>query len=585
MYFVGMHVLGVAGDHDCHDTSAAIVCNGVLVAAAEEERFSRVKHEPRFPLAAIDYCLRAAGLRMDQVHAIAFPEKPFWTGCDSYLAELDRNMALCLWGERPVRSLPQRIHKRALDACLRRGARFNWGMDRKTAARLALLGRHYSGIPPVRFYDHHRAHAAAAYFTSGWDEAAVVTMDWSGGPYATVTWKAHGPRIDRLRAEPESNSLGKFYSDCTMFLGVSRWLLEEGKTMGLAAYGDKAAAPGCSALLDLSNSHWYRYRRKPSRAALGFPPGIRESVLDPPYRNLAAAAQQSLEEVVQRVVRSAVADSGARSLCLGGGVSLNCSSNGALRDTGLASPIWLFPGSGDAGLSVGAALLCAAESGERSCEELQTVYLGPGFSSRQYEMALEQEPRVQYVRAADVANEVAQHLAAGRLVGWFQGRMEFGPRALGNRSILADPRSVKLRDRVNRLKGREMWRPLAPVVPAERAGEFFESAAASPFMLFRTFVKPCQRERIAGVVHVDGSVRPQTLTRGQNPLLYDLLLAFERRAEVPVLLNTSFNAAGEPVVCTPADAIAVFCKMGLDLLVLGEFLVVRRDSNWLDGRV
>jgi len=580
-----MIVLGISGDQDTHDTSAAIVCNGVLVAAAEEERFSRSKHETRFPLAAIDFCLRAAGLRMDQVHAIAFPDKPFRSGCDSYLAEMDRNIVWRLWTERQIR-FRRVAHKHLLDACLFTGIRFNWGMNPGTAARLALLRQHYHAVPPIRFYDHHLAHAAAAYFTSGWDEAAVITMDWSGGPYATVVWRATGPRIVRLRAEPESNSLGKFYSDCTLFLGLSHVPegetvptdFAEGKTMGLAPYGNKDAAPACSALLEVSNSHWYRYLRQPSQAALGFPPGKREYALDRPYRNFAAAAQRALEQAVQRVVRSAVDACGTRALCLGGGVSLNCSANGMLRDAGVASSIWVFPGSGDAGISVGAALLCAAELGERPRHQLSTADLGPEYSSEECEAALKREPGVEYRRAVNVALDVAQCLAAGQIVGWFQGRMEFGPRALGNRSILADPGSVEIRDRVNRIKGREMWRPLAPVVTAERAGDFFESAADNPFMLFRTYVKPCQRGRIPAVVHVDGSARPETVTRYQNPLLYDLLLAFERYAGVPVLLNTSFNAAGDPIVCSPGDAISTFLKTELNLLVLGEFLVIRRSS-------
>jgi carbamoyltransferase len=572
-----MNVLGINDGYDSHDTSAAIVCDGDLIAAAEEERFSRSKHETRFPLSAIDYCLQQAGLRMDQVDALAFPHQPFRSGPDSSLADMHRSILWQQWKERQVR-LRTLVHKELLSACLRAGIRLNIGDRSRMSHRLQHLREHYHALPRIRFYDHHHAHAAAAYFTSGYKSAAVITLDWSGGPYATVAWKAAEKRIERLRAELKTNSLGRYYSDCTYFLGLSdlQTGFMEGKTMGLAAYGKRDDAPEVSPLLSLSGCEWYRYVQQPTALLLGFPRGAPDSVLETRYRNFAAAIQHGLEQALQRIVQWTIAEAGTRSVCLGGGVALNCSANGALRDSGITESMSVFPGSNDAGLSVGAAFLCAAEAGERPRGPLNTAYLGPEHVAETCEAALRQEPALTYHKPANLTDEVARCIAAGKIIGWFQGRMEFGPRALGNRSILADPRSTAIRDRVNRLKGRESWRPLAPVVIADRASEYFESTTSSPFMLFRTFVKQDQRQRIAGIVHVDGSARPQTLTVGQNPLLYELLLAFERHAGVPVLLNTSFNAAGEPLVCTPADAVRTFLKTRLDVLVLGGFLATPR---------
>jgi carbamoyltransferase len=269
---------------------------------------------------------------------------------------------------------------------------------------------------------------------------------------------------------------------------------------------------------------------------------------------------------------------GTGELCLGGGAMLNCSSNGALQKASLAANIWVFPGASDCGLSVGAAALCAAELGELERARLSQAYLGPEFTESECEQELRREKNIAWRRVGNIENEVAEYLAGGETVGWFQGRMEFGPRALGNRSILADPRDPEMHKRVNRIKGREYWRPLGPVVNAERSSEYFELSGPSPFMLFRVNVVPSMRSTIPAVVHVDGSARPQTVTKDQNPRLRKLLTAFDHLTSVPVLLNTSFNAAGEPIVCTPRDAIKAFLAMRLDCLAIGDFVVTRASD-------
>jgi carbamoyltransferase len=344
--------------------------------------------------------------------------------------------------------------------------------------------------------------------------------------------------------------------------------------MGLAAYGDPAVFREQVAVMLDTSVFPYRYRNPPSPSLLGIPLRTDGTALTPPYPDLAAAVQEALETAVARVVGS-VAKPG-EPLCLGGGVALNCAANGSLLRAKLAARISIFPAAGDAGLPVGAALLASREVGDTVTGQL-TPYLGPAFSPERCETALRQAG-LAFCHFEDIAAATAERLAAGKVVGWFQGRMEIGPRALGNRSILASPCTTAIRDRVNGLKGREPWRPLAPAVIARQARDFFELSQESPCMLFAARVRPEQRERIAAVVHVDGTSRPQTVAPEQNQRLHELLTAFARHRGVPVLLNSSFNQAGEPIVCSPEDAIRTYRATGLDALVLGNFLVEKPEG-------
>ncbi len=567
-----MNFLGVTYGPGGHDTAAALVCDGKLAAAAEEERFTRRKHESGIPLHAIEFCLRFAGLTMRDVHGIATAEKLERTGSGSYLAQLTRTQLeeLRRAGYASGRSL---WHKRALDLVLGR-VRVPWPRHFGLAAMRRTVRDCFGALPRILSYDHHECHAAAAYLTSPFDTAAVVTVDHNGGPYATATWRGEGGRLHCLRRDLVTNSLGKFYWDCTLYLGLGEF--GEGKAMGLAAWGDANAFATQAERMLATEGDWYRYRQEPAAELLGFPARSSEPVLALHYKDFAAAMQAALERALAGVVRGATRAAGSRRLCLGGGVALNCSANGKLLATGAADSLALFPAANDAGLAVGAALLAARDAGELRREPLQNSYFGPEFAVEACVRVVRDQPGLVMSRPADLSNEVARALAKGAIVGWFQGRMEMGPRALGNRSILADPRSAVMRDRVNACKGREPWRPLAPVVVADRAADFFELRQASPFMLIATPVREEKRAAIAAVVHVDGSARPQTVARSQNPRLYDLLLAFEREAGVPVLLNTSFNGPAEPIVCTPEDAARTYLATGLDLLVLGDLLVRRR---------
>ena len=570
-----MKVLGFIVWPGSHDSSAAIVCDGELIAAAEEERFTRRKHDGAVPLHAIDYCLRQAGVSMSGVDLIAYPSQPFRTGPDSQLAETELGLVKRLRDEGVIRRRGV-VHKRLLDIgrSLRLPVPPNYSMDPAVESGFDALRQRHGPLPPVRYYDHHRAHAATVFLTSGWNNAAIATVDGRGGLYSTATWQAKGTTLKRLRAEPFTNSLGYFYLHATRYLGLGEFA--EGKTMGLAPYGDPAVlSKEMDGVLDTRSGGWYRYRQRPSGDILGFARRRDQSVLKGPYPHYAAACQAALERAYTRIAASSLLDTGSNRLCISGGVSLNCSANGKLLSSRLASEMWVFPAAGDGGLAIGAALLAAAEAGEFEARRLEHAYWGPAFDLSACKAAARAARGITFRQADDVSDEVASRLAAGEVIGWFQGRMELGPRALGNRSILADPRSTEIRDRVNRLKGREAWRPLAPAVLGESAREFFELDVDSPFMLFATPVRPEKRSLVPAIVHVDGTARPQTVHRIQNPLFHRLLSAFHARTGIPLVLNTSFNAAGEPIVCTPEDAIRTFLATGLDTLVLDELLVTR----------
>jgi carbamoyltransferase len=561
-------ILGFTFWSGSHDSAAAIVRDGQLIAAAEEERFTRKKHDGSVPLNAIDYCLRAASVEMGGVDAIAYPDTPFRTGRDSQIAEMRFRSLVGMVRQKKARKRSL-LHKAALDVANRVRLSKNAGMNPLVAEAFALLEKRYGTLPPVKFYGHHLAHAAAAFLTSGFRESAVATLDGRGGPLSTATWHGRNSELEKLDEEPYTNSLGWFYRDCTRFAGLGDF--GEGKLMGLAPYGTASKKlHSVNVSLDTTGSKWFRYKLPPT--LVEFPRRDDDDILTEPWPDFAAAVQQALENGYERTVRSAINSSRSRRLCVGGGVAMNCSANGHLLASDITDEMWAFPASGDAGLSVGAALLAARDVGELTPQRIESPYWGPSFDDEACEAALKASPNVTYGRSGNISADVARYLAEGKVVGWFQGRMELGPRALGNRSILADPRTVGMRDKVNRVKGREMWRPLAPSILAEQTNKWFETVPPNAFMLFAVQAREIAKEKAPAIVHVDGSARPQPVARELNPAYYDLIAEFERLTGVPILLNTSFNAAGEPIVCTPEDALKTFFATDLDLLVLGPFV-------------
>ncbi|MGQ0612410.1 MAG: carbamoyltransferase family protein [Planctomycetaceae bacterium] len=542
-----------------HDAGCALLVGGRLQFAAEEERYDRVRHSAAFPAGAIYAALAHAGLEPRDVQAVAFPwrrDMARWRKALYVLARLPRSFAFLR--ERPE-GLPPRV------AYLRRIARL--------ARDLGAVGIH----APVTHVDHHLAHAAQAHRFGPRDECAILTADGMGEWTSAATWAARRGRIERLSACSYPDSLGKVYAAVTQHLGF-RPDADEGKTMGLAAYGRDAFVPQFRSLLRADPRRLFRVDRSGFAFPLGrtrmggapfdarFGPARGAGApLEPRHEDLAFAAQAVLEEVVLDAARRLRLESGLPHLALAGGIFLNCVLNGRLqRDAGFSS-LHVFPAAGDAGAAAGAAALVAGM--ERA--PLPHAYWGDAFDATAIDRALGDRPRR---IAPDPAAAAAGALAAGRTVGWFSGRMEFGPRALGARSILADPRDPRMKDRLNAtVKFREPFRPFGPAVLEEEAARFFDLPAPSPFMLQAFRVRADAAGTIPAVVHVDGTARVQTVGReGGHPPFRRLLEIFARTTGVPVLLNTSLNVRGEPIARTPEEALAVFDKTALDLLVLED---------------
>lgn len=562
-----MNVLGI----NCylHETSAALVQDGQIVFAAQEERFSRIKKDARFPKLAIEAALRHGGISVRDLDAVAF-------GWNRGGATPWHTLRCTLTGTLPfsARYVVQSLLTIAREARSGNGHR---AFRRSLGAGAGL-----------RFVDvdHHEAHAWSAYACSGFDEALVLVMDGRGASQATTVYHGRGGRLETVKTVPYPNSLGAFYEGFTDLLGFERHN-DEWKVMGLAAYGQPT-----DDLHDVIRILPDGYRVN-ARAVCGRDwsdltglvarYGARrdpEAGITQADKDLAASAQQATERAVFALVQEGIRLTGCRRLCIAGGVGMNSKANGRLLASGLVDDLFVQPAATDDGTAIGAALGAHAALGRpvpRS--RLTDAYLGPQYSDGEIRAVL-QTYKLHGAHVPDVEAVTAGLLAEGKIVGWFQGRMEFGPRALGNRSILADPRRAEMRDRVNEcVKFREGWRPFAPSCLEEAAGEYFEQCRRAPFMIVTFDVRPDKRDVIPAVTHADGSARVQTVARATNPRFHALLSAFAGLTGVPVLLNTSFNLKGEPIVCSPKDAVRTFYSSGLDFLVLGDF-VIAKDPAW-----
>ena len=544
-----MRILGINAVF--HDPAAALVVDGRVVAAAEEERFSRRKHGKQavpfstweVPVESARWCLQQAGLTAADIDAVGYSYDP----------------ALAEVGDAPIP-----------------GQDLGWEYLRTLYARRApqFLATALPGLDPgvVRHVRHHVAHAASASLASPSPDSAVLVVDGRGEATSMLAGEYRDGKLDILASQQLPHSLGLLYEDLTEHLGFKR-SSDEYKVMAMGSYGSPTFA-------DRLREHVYAcgdgtFRTESidwSQLAPRRDPGATE--LDPAHADLACSVQQVLEEVLCELVGWLRERSRSDVLCLAGGVALNCVANTRLHRTGLFSDIWVQPASGDAGTALGAALAIAAESDE-PIEPMPSAALGRGWSDDEIRTVLDTAD-VAYERPADVADAVAEALADNNLIGWFQGRSEYGPRALGNRSLHADPRHSANLERLNNVKGREQFRPVAPMVLAERAAEIFSGGPIpSPYMLFVHDVDPAWRERIPAVTHVDGTARIQTVDPSA-PVLHRMISGFERRTGVPVVVNTSFNTAGRPMVDSPHDALEVFGSSPVDVLALGPFIIRRR---------
>jgi len=587
-----MNILGVSAFY--HDSAAALVRDGLIVAAAQEERFTRRRHDAGFPAHAIRYCLAAGSLQPAQVDRVVFYEKPF----PKFERLLETYLAFAPRGFTSFRSaLPVWISGKLFQKRLLRRA-------------LAQLDAGFASLP-VWFAEHHVSHAASAFFASPFAKAAILTLDGVGEWTTTSTGVGEGNRISLDREIHFPHSLGLLYSAFTYYTGF-RVNSGEYKVMGLAPYGEPCYAQAIlDHLIDLKpdgsfrlNLEYFDYctglRMTNSRfdELLGGPARRPSEPLTKRHMDLAASVQEVINEAILRLTRSLAASTGMKQLCMAGGVALNCVANGKVLRDGRFDNLWIQPAAGDAGGALGAALAAwhiqeaRARATPDGCDLMQGAYLGPSFTQDEIERQLTAVGAGFAVldEAALLARTVGA-IESGKAVGWFQGRMEFGPRALGARSILGDARSPSMQSLLNRkVKFRESFRPFAPSVLREHAAEWFALDADSPYMLLVADVLPChrlaptpgeealsgidrlraRRSAIPAVTHVDHSARVQTVHRETNPLFYALLERFYERTRVPILVNTSFNVRGEPIVCTPTDAYRCFRRTGIDVLAIGR---------------
>ena len=551
-------------NYGSHDASAALAQDGKIIFAIAEERFSHKKHDGDFPVHAIRAALGHAGAQLSDLDEVTFGWQPV-----SAVRRADlRNY---LTGAHPI----------GLGGILRAHS-IGWLDDyRRDGERLF---RRHLGSPKKGFkrIDHHYAHALSTYPVSGFDEATVVVIDGRGAWEATSIWHGKGGKLQLKEMIRWPNSLGLFYAEFTAWLGFQRFE-DEWKVMGLAPYG----GPGIDlkSFINVSNGQYSVNSRLllERRNGNNHPFGIEQELgparkSDEPiadrHRDVAWAVQDACERAEIALIARAVALTGSRNLCLAGGVALNSKANGLFLSRELVDHIFIQPAASDDGVAIGAALAAPVSAG-LCCATMTDAYLGPQSSPEEIESVL-RTYKLKYEQLDKPSETAADLLANGQLIGWYQGREEFGPRALGNRSILADPRDVRNRDRVNNaVKFREEWRPFAPSVLEEAGGSFFESYHTTPFMTLTFQVRSEKKAAIAAAVHIDGSARVQSVTREQNERYYDLIKSFGAKTGVPAVLNTSFNLKGETIVNSPFDAIRTFYTSGLDALIIDRYLICK----------
>lgn len=596
-----MYILGLSAYY--HDSAAVLLNDGEIVAAAQEERFSRKKHDARFPRHALNYCLAEGGISLAQVDRVAFYDKPFLKFerlLETYLAFAPKGfksfrMAIPLW-------LREKLFQKDL-----------------LAKELKKIEPGVNWLDRLLFSEHHLSHAASAFFPSPFDEALVLTMDGVGEWATTSAAIGRGNNLEIFKEIHFPHSLGLLYSAFTYYLGF-KVNSGEYKVMGLAPYGEpKYTQTILDHLIDLKPDGSYRLDQSyfdyctgltmtnaKFDALFGAPPRKPEDPLTQREMDLAASVQAITEEAVLRMTCALREETGMENLCLAGGVALNCVANGKVLRDGKFKQIWVQPAAGDAGGALGAALgahhlfLDQPRSASTGNDRMRGAYLGPQFAQSDIEARLNAAgAKFSVVTDAELIEQTASLLASENVVGWFQGRMEFGPRALGGRSILGDPRSPQMQSVLNlKIKYRESFRPFAPSVLREHVSEWFELSEDSPYMLMVADVAKSRRiqtdqenglfgieklkvprSTIPAVTHVDHSARIQTVHADTNPRYHALISRFHEKTGCPVLINTSFNVRGEPIVCTPEDAFRCLMGTEMDALVIGNCILLKSEQN------
>jgi carbamoyltransferase len=597
------YILGISAFY--HDSAAALIKDGEIIAAAQEERFSRKKHDHRFPVNAINYCFQEAQINADQLQHIAFYDKPFIKFnriLETYLTYAPKGIVSF------IKAIPLWIRKKL------------WILD--------LISSETGFEGQILFPEHHESHAASAFFPSPFENAAFLTMD-GVGEWATSSYGiGEKNRVQILSELHFPHSLGLLYSAFTYFTGF-RVNSGEYKVMGLAPYGEpKYVQKIYDYLIDLKEDGSFKMNMDYFNYAVGLTMTNRKfaELFDGPARkpeshltqremDLARSVQEVTEEIMLRMAKHVKKQTGQKNLCLAGGVSLNCVGNGKILRSGLFDKIWIQPAAGDAGGALGAALIAhyhhnnnkRISTGNRDVQK--GSYLGPAYRDEQIKSYIDENGlKGRYYDHDDLIEKVTEYIDKGKVIGWFQGRMEFGPRALGNRSIIGDARSAEMQRKMNlKIKYRESFRPFAPSVLSDQAKNWFELDEESPYMLLVANVKKEKlhslteeqkslkgldllnlvRSEIPAVTHIDNSARIQTVNKSDNPLYYDLINRFYTKTGCPVIINTSFNVRGEPIVESPSDAYICFMRTEMDVLVLGHYILLKDEqpefkekSNW-----
>lgn len=574
-----LHTLGINAAY--HDSSATLVRDGVVLAAAEEERFTRIKHAKRpvpfstweLPFHAIDYCLREGGIDLASVDHIAYSFDPWLLLGD---AGRDSTLALPLQPSAQTSQWMSPWDPLFLSYIVNAPRQLASGAPHHIRQRFA--GVRHDGPFQWHFVEHHLAHEASAFLASPFDDCAVLTMDGRGERATTSYGVFQDRRYRRIKQVNLPHSLGLLYEQVTDYLGFLH-SSDEYKVMALASYGDPVHAAALREVLRYAGDGEVEVRKADWEQLFG-PRREPGCPFAKPHMDIARSLQLVLEETVLQMTAWLRQESGQENLCMAGGVALNCVMNSRVRDAALFKNVWVQPAAGDAGTALGAALWVDAQQRGSVARHwhMEHAYLGPSWDDAAIEDLL-RYTRLPYRKPPDIAQACADLLAQDKVIGWFQGRMEFGPRALGARSILASPVNAAMQAHLNEIKDREDFRPVAPVVIEEEAANWFVNAGVAPFMLFVFDVRADRVERIPAVRHVDGTARVQTINRRQHALYYDLLRAFEQRTGVPVLINTSFNSRGLPVVCSPRDAIESYCSTPIDALAIGSFLLEKNGQG------
>lgn len=574
-----MYVLGINAAF--HDSSACILKDGQLLAAAEDERFTHVKHGKRpipfstyeLPFHAIDYCLGVAGIHINDVDHFAYSFDPYLLLDDKHRAAGYMKLPLKP-GEANLNGWSNPWDPLFLTYIINAPAQLADGWPHHLQPRF--IG---AKIDPAKwhFVDHHLSHASSAFHVSPFEEAAVMTIDGRGERATTSYYVGAGNKLTLLGQVNMPHSLGLLYEEMTTHLGFLH-SSDEYKVMALASYGKPEFADIFRRIIRVEDDGRYEIDRINFETAFG-PMRKKGDAFEAHHFNIAHSLQLVLQETVMQLATWLHRRTGLDNLCMAGGVALNCVMNAHLRDHGPFRQIWVQPAAGDAGTALGAALLVdpVTQASDRRIFAMDHVYWGPEYSDEAIEKFLKWS-KVPYRRLSNVAKEAAKMLADDKIIGWYQGRMEFGPRALGSRSILASPIHADMQARLNEVKDREDFRPVAPVVLEEEAAKWFEGARYSPFMLFVYPVKEKMADRIPAVRHVDGTARIQTVNARQHPQYHALLKEFYALTGVPVLVNTSFNTLGKPIVSSPRDAIECFWTSPFDALVIGSFLVEKKQG-------